>query len=115
MTNIEIQGTNLDITDSINNYLNKRAKRIFDHGEQVIDHLKVNVSFEAKTGSHVVEFILFLNGNGKIFRCKESSDDMYTSIDLASAQAERLLRRYKEKKIDVKRHKSSVFKHCNVA
>lgn len=104
--NIEIQGLNIEVTDAIKDYLYKKIERAVIHSGGLIHAIKANFSCENKLGNKkdIVEIIVFLD-QGRTVRQETASEDMYASIDLASASVERQLRRIKEKIVTVRRHK----------
>lgn len=104
--NVEIQGLNIEVTDALKEYLAPKLERAITHSGGLIHNIKVNFSCENKLGNKkdLVEIIVFLD-KGKTVRQEIASEDMYASIDLATAGIERQLRRTKEKIVTVRRHK----------
>ena len=105
MKKIDINGQNLDLTNAIRDYVNKKVERSLKHSIDNVSHVRINLSCEPKTGTHLVETIVFLHG-GKTLHNKTRSEDMYASVDIACASIERQMRKAKEKSIDVGRYKS---------
>lgn len=105
MTKIDVHGINLDVTEAINNYISKKVSRAVKHAGEHVSGARINLSCENKSGTHLVEVILFMNG-GKTIHNKTRSEDMYASVDIACAGIERQLRKLKEKNIAVKRYRS---------
>ncbi|MDJ0625089.1 MAG: ribosome-associated translation inhibitor RaiA [Candidatus Caenarcaniphilales bacterium] len=105
MKKVDIHGMNLDITQAIEQYIVKKVDRATKHTAEFVSGVRVNLSCENKSGTHLVEIVLFMNG-GKTLHNKTRSEDMYASIDIACAGIERQLRKIKEKNIDVKRYRS---------
>ena len=105
MHKIETKGVNIVVTEAIETYVEKKLRRAFRHAENMIDHIKVNVSFESKTEAHIAEILVFLK-SGQTVRNVANTDDMYASIDIACGGIERQLRKRKEKIIAVERYQS---------
>lgn len=105
MYKTDIQGLNVEVTRAIEQYVQKKVQRAVKHTAEFISGIRVNLTCETKSGTHLVEIITFLNG-GKTLHNKTRSEDMYASVDIACAGIERQLRKIKEKNIDLKRYKS---------
>ena len=103
--NFEVCGMNLDLTDALKDYVERKVNKAIKHTEGLVSSVRVNLLYEAKTDSHVAEIIVFLKGNRTV-RNYSKTDDMYASIDIATASIERQLRKTKEKIIDVKRYRT---------
>ncbi|MDX1921300.1 MAG: ribosome-associated translation inhibitor RaiA [Candidatus Caenarcaniphilales bacterium] len=102
---LDIHGMNLVITKAIEQYVEKKLIRALKHSSDYISGIRVNLSCENKTSSHLVELVVFMHG-GKTLHNKTRSEDMYASVDIACAGIERQLKKIKEKNIDVKRYRS---------
>ncbi len=100
-----MQGLNLEVTRAIEQYVNKKLSRAIKHQPEFIASIRVNLSYENRTNTNLVELIIFLHG-GKTLRNQTRSEDMYASVDIACASIERQLRKLKEKNIDLKRYRS---------
>ncbi len=88
----EIRGRNIDVTDALRDYTTKRLSKL----EKYIDEMKdVQVTLSVEGEGHKVEVTLPLNG--MILRGEESSQDMYTSIDLVEEKLEKQIEKYKTK------------------
>ncbi len=103
MNKIEIQGLNLEVTQSIQGYVNRKLQKAIKYSSEYILGIKANLTCEKD--SHLIELIIFLHG-GKTLRNATRSEDMYASIDIACDSIDRQLRKIKQRKIDVKKYKS---------
>ena len=90
--NIIISGKNMDITGSLRRQINKKVgklKRYFDPGTEA------QVTLSVEKNRHIVEVTIPFNG---IFdSCRESTDDMYASIDMVLDKLERQIHKYRTK------------------
>ncbi|MFN5540346.1 MAG: ribosome hibernation-promoting factor, HPF/YfiA family [Candidatus Melainabacteria bacterium] len=102
---IDIQGMNLEVTKSMNEYLEKKLQRATKNSSDFISAIKVNLASENRTGTYLVEVILFLHG-GKTICNKTHSPEMYASMDIACASLERQIKKLKEKHLDIRRYQS---------
>jgi putative sigma-54 modulation protein len=90
--NIQITARNIDITDAIRDYAEKKVSKL----ERYFDHITdASVLLEVQKNVHIVEILL--SGNGLFMKGLEKSEDLYASIDLASDKIEKQLVKYKEK------------------
>ena len=95
---LQVKGRNVDVTDSLFSHaerkLGKLAKHLSDESrcelELAVEH---NPSI---TERQVAEVTVWTKG--PILRARESSTDMYASIDLAADKLERQVKRYREKR-----------------
>lgn len=91
------------------NYFTKKLEKALSHSLDYIQSIKVNFDSDTKSNTHLVEIIVFTECQ-KTFKNETTSEDMYGSIDLATDNIERQLRRHKEKITNTKRHQASKFK-----
>lgn len=92
-----IRGKNIEITDKLRRYAESKINKIRKHYNQII---KTEVELIAEknpsiTNNQVVEVTLFTKG--PVFRGKESSNDIYASIDLVTGKLEKQVEKYKGK------------------
>jgi len=102
---LQVKGRNVDVTDSLFSHaerkLGKLAKHLSDESrcelELAIEH---NPSISEK---QVAEATVWTKG--PILRARESSTDMYASIDQVADKLERQVKRYRERRIvEPRRH-----------
>lgn len=93
MTEFTIRGKNIEITEPLREYVEKRVGKVtkyFDKVEQI------SVLLTVTKGQHVVEVTVEIP-NGVLLRGEESTTDMYTSIDLVVEKLERQIHKQKTK------------------
>jgi len=96
--NLTISGRHLEITDAIRNHVTTGLMRVKRHFDKVID-ANVILAIEKHRHRQIAE--INLHANGLRINAKESSSDLYTSIDSALSKIERQVTRHKER---IKRH-----------
>eukprot|EP00184_Porphyridium_aerugineum_P008244 CAMPEP_0184691938 /NCGR_PEP_ID=MMETSP0313-20130426/621_1 /TAXON_ID=2792 /ORGANISM="Porphyridium aerugineum, Strain SAG 1380-2" /LENGTH=214 /DNA_ID=CAMNT_0027149721 /DNA_START=272 /DNA_END=916 /DNA_ORIENTATION=- len=95
---IRVTGNNVDLTDSLRNYvIGKIGKAIAKYDNMVVH---VDVHLEVKKNPsirhpHSVEVVCQVKGN--VLRAEVKSENMYTSIDTVEDKMSRVLRKYKER------------------
>ena len=99
--NIKVTGKNIEITDSIREYIEKRMEKLEKFEGK---NTEVNVVCSVEREEQIVE--IQINHDGEFMRVEERNEDLYASIDLAMDRAERQLRKDKEKKLDKTRDAS---------
>eukprot|EP00559_Dactyliosolen_fragilissimus_P003906 CAMPEP_0184855010 /NCGR_PEP_ID=MMETSP0580-20130426/361_1 /TAXON_ID=1118495 /ORGANISM="Dactyliosolen fragilissimus" /LENGTH=244 /DNA_ID=CAMNT_0027349417 /DNA_START=56 /DNA_END=790 /DNA_ORIENTATION=- len=99
--NVIITGNNLEVTEALDEYVNKKIDKVIGklNGEvQGCDvHLSVNKNPKVKS-SDKVEIVTSVRGT--VIRCSEETPDMYASIDAVTDRLARKLRKYKERRLD---------------
>src|SRR5690242_20682228 len=84
----------MDATDALKEYAHEKVERIRKYFP---DPLKAHVVLECDRGyNHHADVVITLH-NGIVIAGEETTEDMYSSIDLVMAKIERQVRRYKEK------------------
>ncbi len=84
----------MDATPALKEYAREKVERI---NKYFPDPIKAHVVMSTDRGfNHVVDVMITLH-NGFVIKGEESTEDMYSSIDLVMAKIERQVRRYKEK------------------
>ena len=99
--NIKVTGKNIEITDSIREYIEKRVERLEKFEGK---NTEINVVCSVEREEQIVE--VQINHDGEFMRVEEKNQDLYASVDLAMDRAERQLRKDKEKKLDKTRDAS---------
>jgi len=97
-----ITGNNIDVTPSLNEYVNKKLDKIVgklsaDAIQECDVHLSVNKNPKVKD-AHTAEVVTFLKGS--VIRCAETTPDMYASIDEVTDRLAAKLRKYKERRLE---------------
>jgi putative sigma-54 modulation protein len=83
----------MDATDAIKKYAEDKVKKIKRYFP---DPIQTHVVLALERHMHRADISITLH-NGLVLKGTESSDDMYSSIDLAAAKIEKQVRRYKDK------------------
>ncbi|HBN07906.1 MAG TPA: ribosome-associated translation inhibitor RaiA [Cyanobacteria bacterium UBA8530] len=92
-----VKGKNIDVTDSLRDYAQKKLGRITKNIQGVIE-TQVELSViknKSVPDNQIAEVTLIANGT--VIRGVETTDNMYASIDLVSDKIERQLRKYHDK------------------
>ena len=99
---INITGRNVELDPGLKKYINKRLDRV----EKLYSRIyRCEVILEAEKERHIAEVILYLKRNRII--AKESSLDIYSSIDNAADNVKKQLRRL-HGKISAKRRRAVI-------
>jgi putative sigma-54 modulation protein len=99
-----IQGKNIEITDSIREYVNQKIEKAVVHFQQMITEVDVHLSVSHNpriTSKQIAEVTIYANSpgwKGSVVRAEEASESLYASIDLVADKIARQLRKYKEKR-----------------
>jgi len=89
---IIITGKNVEVTDALRDYINKKISKLEKFSRGII---KAEVVLEIQRNWQKVE--VTVRGDGFVARGEERADDMYVSIDAAADKLEKQLKRFKEK------------------
>ncbi|MCD6132925.1 MAG: ribosome-associated translation inhibitor RaiA [Deltaproteobacteria bacterium] len=89
--NLSITAKNIEVTDALRGYVEKKMSRL----EKITDINEIWVTLSVEKYRQIVD--VKLNADGEIIKAKETSKDMYTSVDLVYEVLERQLRRLKER------------------
>jgi len=95
--NISISARHMDMTDGLKDHVESGLERIKDHFDRVID---ADVILSVERNRHIAEFNL--HANGLRINAKESSDDLYASIDSALTKVNRQVGKFRDR---INRHK----------
>jgi putative sigma-54 modulation protein len=91
----------MDSTDALRDYAKEKVERIRKYFP---DPIKAHVVLLCDRGyNHTADVMITLH-NGLVIKGVETTEDMYSSIDLVMAKIERQVRRYKEK---IRSHKGA--------
>lgn len=94
--NLTITGRHMDVTDGLKTHIEEGLARLRIHFDKVID---VDAILSVERHRHIAEFNL--HANGLRINAKESSDDMYGSVDAALGKLDK----------QVLKHKSRIMRH----
>ena len=94
---IKIRGQNLELTDKIKSHSEEKINKLTKYIDHIIE-AEIELIAEKNpsiSDSQIAEVTLFTKGH--VLRAKESSSDIFASIDLVGSKLERQLKKYKEK------------------
>lgn len=93
-----IKGKNLDITDSLRDYAEKKLGRVArDVEAEIVDiQLELSVIKNPSVAENQIAEIT-VHANGAVIRAEERNGNMYAAIDLVADKLERQLRKYHER------------------
>ena len=92
--NLSVTFRHMEATDAIKDYAREKLDKIKRYFP---DPITAHVVLTTERGyQHLADVVITLH-NGIVLKGKESTEDMYSSIDLVMAKIERQVRRYKEK------------------
>lgn len=95
--NIHYQTTNLEMTDAIAEYINKRLSsldKLFSTPEAYV-HLRKDPPHQ-KNGDGLFAINLIIQDEGKEYRADHASHDLYVTIDNIKDDMQRVVRKDKE-------------------
>lgn len=94
MATFNIRGKNVEVTQNLREYVEKRVGKITRYFENIEE---VSVLLAVEKGRHIVEVTAEIPRSGLVLRGQESTADMYSSIDLVVEKLERQIRKQKTK------------------
>lgn len=89
---INIDGHHVELTESMQDYIQSKMARIERHFDQVVD---VHVVLNVEKLRHIAEATVHVAGNN--IHAQSESDDMYAAIDLLLDKLDRQVKKHKEK------------------
>ena len=95
MLNFNIRGENIEVTQAIRDYVQKRVGKLqkyFDNNVDSIAHVNLKVHPDKTAKVEVTIPLPYL-----VLRAEETSPDMYASVDLVTDKLERQIRKYTTK------------------
>lgn len=95
-----VKGKNVDISERLQAYAEKRLGKLSQQLDDDVTRLELEITEEKNpkiSDSHVAEATIWTKG--PTIRARESSHDVYASIDLVAEKVERQVRKYREKRI----------------
>ena len=90
--NITVTGRHMEMTDALKSYIDSGLGKLTTHFDKVID---ADVILDVQKHRHIAE--INLHANGLRVHGKESSSDMYASVDAVFAKLEKQIRKFKER------------------
>ena len=93
MIKYNVRGENIEITDALREYVEKRLEKLekyFENDTDVIAHVNMRVYPDHSAKVEVTIPLPYL-----VLRAEDVTDDMYKSIDFVSEKLERQIRKYK--------------------
>lgn len=99
-----IKGRHVEVTDALRAYAEEKVGRITRYFDQI---KKIEIEFTDEknpsiVNSKTIEVTVF--SKGPVLRAKESSGDMYASIDMVVDKLERQIKRFKNKAFKASKH-----------
>lgn len=100
---VSVKGRNISVTDALERYAWEKVERIrrFFDEDNSNSRAEVELTHERNHSiaePEVAEATLFINGT--VLKARESSADMYASIDLMSDKLERQVKKYRGRQLD---------------
>lgn len=89
---VTMTGRHMEMTDALKAYVENRLKKVREHFNDVID---VDVVLSVEKHRHIAE--INLHANGIRIHGKESSSDMYASVDAVLEKLERQVRKFRDR------------------
>ncbi len=89
---LSVKGRNLEVTDAIRAYAEEKVQRMTRYLEQIVSG---TVYLSVEKHQQIAEVTLRVRD--LTIRAEESTDDLYSSIDLVAEKLERQILRYKER------------------
>jgi putative sigma-54 modulation protein len=102
--NVKISGRHMEMTDALKSYVEAGLFKLRHHFDKMID---ADVVFTIEKHRHIAE--INLHANGIRIHGKESSSDMYASVDAVLAKLDRQVRKYKDR---INRHQPRTAKEA---
>ncbi len=99
---ITITGKNIDVTNSLREYVKKKIGKLEKYFNQLLD---AHVVLTVEKLNHITE--VTINGDSVTFHAEVRTEDMYASVDNLFEKLEKQIRRYKERVTD-RRHKDRI-------
>ena len=92
----------MDASQAVREYAAEKLEKIRKYFNK--DPISAHAVFSVERGFHHVADLNITLPSGIVINAKETTEDMYSSIDLAAARIERQVRRWKDKIRDHKPH-----------
>lgn len=89
---VTMTGRHMEMTDALKAYVENRLEKMREHFMEVID---VDVVLSVEKHRHIAE--INLHANGIRIHGKETSSDMYASVDAVLDKLDRQIRKYRDR------------------
>ncbi len=89
---LSVKGRNLEVTDALRAYAEEKVQRMTRYLDQIVS---ANVNLSVEKHRQIAEVTLRVRD--LTIRAEESTEDLYSSIDLVAEKLERQILRYKER------------------
>jgi len=97
-TEIEIHTKNLELTERLQNYIDKKVPKLTRYIQGIIStRLDLKHEPTARNAQHRYVAQITVRGKRFILRAEERSDDIFTALNAALDNMQRRIRRYKER------------------
>lgn len=105
--NLQVKGRNVDVTDALFAHAERKLGKVSRHlADEASCELELSVEHNPKIAeSQVVEATVWTKG--PVLRVRESSSDMYVSIDQVAERLERQVKRYRNRRSRSAHHHES--------
>jgi len=100
--NLMVTGRHIEVTDALKSYVEGGLRKLRTHFDKVID---ADVVLSVEKHRHIAE--INLHANGIRIHGKESSSDMYASVDAVLGKLDKQIRRFKDR---INRHQPRLSK-----
>jgi putative sigma-54 modulation protein len=100
---IEVYGRNMEVTDRIQNYVEKKVSKL-DRYLSEIDEARVDLAYikSARSANDRQVAQITVRGKGFILRAEERAEDIFAALDIALEKLQRQMERYKGKRSRVR-------------
>lgn len=99
---LTLAGRHMEVTDALKSYIEGGLAKLHNHFDKVID---ADVVLSVEKHRHIAE--ISLHANGIRIHGKETSPDMYASVDAVFNKLDKQIRRYRDR---INRHKPRLSK-----
>lgn len=89
---IVMSGRHMEITDALKAHVETGLRKLRTHFDKIID---ANVVLDVEKHRHIAE--ITIHANGIRIHSKESSDDMYRSVDAVVEKLDKQIQKYKDR------------------
>lgn len=96
---LEISARNMEVTDRIRDYVDKKVAKLDRHFDDIED-IKVDLAFAKSVRSSTDRYIaqITARGRGFMLRSEEQADEIFAAFDIALEKMQRQVKRYKGKR-----------------